>query len=125
MLIASAGLDWANEESFITTPAMEISERLARLRLSGRHRPDDRVLPAAARDAHTPSRRRLRRVALAAAIIGLLLASGPSFRTLGNLNLVVFFVGVVGAGVFAGVPIGFSFALATFGYLALTTRVPP
>ena len=25
---------------------------------------------------------------------------------------------------FAGVPIAFSFALATFGYLALTTRVP-
>jgi tripartite ATP-independent transporter DctM subunit len=49
---------------------------------------------------------------------------GPTLKTLGNLNLVVFFVGIVGASVFAGVPIVFSFALATFGYLALTTRVP-
>jgi tripartite ATP-independent transporter DctM subunit len=40
------------------------------------------------------------------------------------LNLVIFFVGVVGACVFAGVPIAFSFALATFGFLALTTHTP-
>ncbi|RYZ00479.1 MAG: TRAP transporter large permease, partial [Comamonadaceae bacterium] len=39
-------------------------------------------------------------------------------------NLVLFFVVVVGACVFGGVPIAFSFALATFGYLALTTRTP-
>src|SRR3546814_19958713 len=44
--------------------------------------------------------------------------------TLGKLNLLIFFAGVVGACVFAGVPIAFSFALATFGFLALTTRTP-
>jgi tripartite ATP-independent transporter DctM subunit len=49
---------------------------------------------------------------------------GSALKPLGNLNLIVFFVGVVGMCVFAGVPIVFSFALATFGYLALTTRVP-
>ena len=36
----------------------------------------------------------------------------------------VFFVGVVAVTVFSGVPIAFSFALATFGYLALTTSTP-
>ena len=63
-------------------------------------------------------------VALTAAIIAAFWLLGPSFKTLGNLNLIVFFVLVVMAAVFAGVPIGYSFALATFGYLALTTRVP-
>ena len=48
----------------------------------------------------------------------------PWLRPLGNLNLVIFFVGVVGFCVFAGVPIAFAFGLAVFGYLALTTRTP-
>ena len=43
---------------------------------------------------------------------------------LGNLNLLIFFVGVVAAAVFAGVPIAFAFGLAVFGYLALTTHTP-
>ena len=45
-------------------------------------------------------------------------------RALGNYNLLIFFVGLVAAMVFAGVPIAFSFGLATFGYLALTTDMP-
>ena len=45
-------------------------------------------------------------------------------RPLGNLNLIIFFVGVAGFCVFAGVPIAFAFGLATFGYLALTTHTP-
>ena len=48
----------------------------------------------------------------------------PLLKPLGNLNLVIFFVGVVGFCVFAGVPIAFAFGLATFGYLALTTGTP-
>ena len=44
-----------------------------------------------------------------------------SLKPLGNLNLIIFFVGVAGFCVFAGVPIAFAFGLATFGYLALTT----
>jgi tripartite ATP-independent transporter DctM subunit len=48
----------------------------------------------------------------------------PWLRPLGNLNLVIFFVGVAGFCVFAGVPIAFGFGLAIYGYLALTTRTP-
>ena len=48
----------------------------------------------------------------------------PLLRNLGNLNLLIFFVIVVAALVFAGVAIAFAFGLATFGYLALTTHVP-
>lgn len=43
---------------------------------------------------------------------------------LGNLNLIVFFVFVVGAFVAIGVPIAFSFGVGTLSYLALTTQVP-
>ncbi len=50
--------------------------------------------------------------------------AGPSLRGLGNWNLVLFFVGLLGAGVLLGVPIGFSFALSTLAYLACTTSTP-
>ncbi len=46
------------------------------------------------------------------------------FIGLGNLNLLIFFVGFVATGVFLGVPIGFVFGLAAFSYIALSTRMP-
>ena len=46
------------------------------------------------------------------------------FEDLGNLNLLIFFVGIVACLVFTGVPIAFAFGLATFGYQALTTQTP-
>jgi tripartite ATP-independent transporter DctM subunit len=48
----------------------------------------------------------------------------PVLLSLGNLNLVIFFVVGVAACVAAGVPIAFAFGVATFSYLALTTHVP-
>lgn len=48
----------------------------------------------------------------------------PWLMPLGKLNLLIFFVLVVAVNVFSGVPIAFSFGLATFGYLALTTDTP-
>jgi tripartite ATP-independent transporter DctM subunit len=48
----------------------------------------------------------------------------PLFATLGNFNLLIFFVGVVAATVFAGVPIAFAFGLATVGYVCLATHAP-
>ena len=47
-----------------------------------------------------------------------------AFAHLGNLNLVLFFVVLVGACVAAGVPIAFSFGLGTLSYLAIVTTVP-
>jgi TRAP-type C4-dicarboxylate transport system permease large subunit len=58
------------------------------------------------------------------ALVAAFWLAAPLFATLGKFNLVIFFVVVVAANVFSGVPIAFSFALATFGYLALTTRTP-
>lgn len=63
-------------------------------------------------------------LAATAAVCLLFWVAGPLLAPLGKLNLIIFFVVIVGACVFAGVPIAFSFALATFAYLALTTRTP-
>ena len=62
-------------------------------------------------------------VALAVVVAALWLLR-PVFATLGNYNLVVFFVGLVALCVVMGVPIAFAFGLATLSYLALTTRTP-
>ena len=48
----------------------------------------------------------------------------PVFIAMGNYKLVVFFVVIVAAGVLAGAPIAFVFAMATFAFLAITTRTP-
>jgi TRAP-type mannitol/chloroaromatic compound transport system permease large subunit len=47
----------------------------------------------------------------------------PWLESLGNINLLLFFVGLVGASVLAGVPISIAFAFATFAYLVMTTDV--
>jgi tripartite ATP-independent transporter DctM subunit len=123
LLIAWPAYEYAHEEIFITTPALEITNAwrasalpvgiglmtvfaLLRLMRTG----SAAILLAA-----------LGTVAAAVALFWLL---GPVFRGLGNFNLVIFFVGVVAATVFAGVPIAFAFGLAVFGYLTLTTRTP-
>lgn len=62
--------------------------------------------------------------ALFAVMTAVFILSQPLFMKLGNINLAIFFVGVVGFLVFTGVPIAFSFGLATFGYLSLTTETP-
>jgi tripartite ATP-independent transporter DctM subunit len=48
----------------------------------------------------------------------------PMFTGLGNLNLFIFFVGVVAVCVACAVPIAFAFGVATLSYLALTTGTP-
>ena len=48
----------------------------------------------------------------------------PVFATLGNLNLLIFFVLLVGICVVLGLPIAFAFGIATLAYLALTTTTP-
>ncbi|MBK9081376.1 MAG: TRAP transporter large permease subunit [Rhizobiales bacterium] len=123
LLVLPWAYEWAMEETFITTPALEISGAwraaafpvgvalivvFSLIRLST-HRASEA----------------LGALAVVAALVAAFWAIGPGFKALGNLNLVVFFVFGVMAGVFLGVPIGFSFALATFGYIALTTRVAP
>ncbi len=60
---------------------------------------------------------------VALAVAGLTLAQ-PVLTNFGQLNLLIFFVGVIACTVFAGIPIAFSFGLATLGYLGLSTSIP-
>jgi tripartite ATP-independent transporter DctM subunit len=123
LLIVAPSCQYAYEESFITTPALQIpnSWRAAALQvgicLMG--------LFAVLRLARVGDIPLVIKAALSVALlVALFWLAAPWLRPLGNLNLVIFFVGVVGFCVFAGVPIAFAFGLAIFGYLALTTRTP-
>ena len=69
-------------------------------------------------------RRVIPTVAIAAAIsVGAIFAQ-PFITSLGNVNLVIFFVVIVGACVAIGVPIAFAFGFGTLSYLALATTNP-
>jgi tripartite ATP-independent transporter DctM subunit len=43
---------------------------------------------------------------------------------LGNADLLIYFVGMVGFCIFLGVPIAFSFAISTFAYIRFTSTIP-
>ncbi len=62
--------------------------------------------------------------AVVAAIVGALWLLKPVFATFGNINLLIFFVGLVAVCVILGLPIAFAFGIATLAYLALTTDTP-
>ena len=71
---------------------------------------------------------RLRDVLACVAVLGVIaaglwLTAGP-IVAMGNLNLLVFFVLLLGAGVLIGVPIAFAFGLATVATLLTTTSTP-
>src|SRR6202008_5050323 len=63
-------------------------------------------------------------IAVVAVVVALFWLGAPLFQRLGNINLLIFFVGIVAVTVFLGVPIAFAFGLAIFGYLALATHTP-
>ncbi|MGJ4928671.1 TRAP transporter large permease subunit [Bradyrhizobium sp. HKCCYLS2038] len=123
VMIAWPSWEYAYEESFITTPALQIENiwRAAALPVGiGLMALFALIRLARAADVRTM----LLAVVSIAAFVVLFWLAQPVLKPLGNLNLVIFFVGVVGFCVFAGVPIAFAFGLAIFGYLALTTRTP-
>ena len=123
MLTIGPAFEFAHEEILITTPALEISSAwrasalpvgLALMLISG--------LIALLRSGHRTAA--LCAIAMVVVFAGALWSLSGMLPKLGNYNLLLFFVGLVGVLVFASVPIAFAFGLATFGYIALTTRVP-
>jgi tripartite ATP-independent transporter DctM subunit len=123
LLIVWPACEYAYEESFITTPALQIANvwRAAAL-------PTGICLMALFAFLRLARLGDIRLVLGAVLSVGLLIAvfwlAQPWLRPLGNINLIIFFVGVAGFCVFTGVPIAFGFGLAIFGYLALTTHTP-
>src|SRR3979490_3019861 len=123
LLIAWPSWEYAYEESFITTPALQIANiwRAAALPVGiGLMALFALLRLVRSGDVRTG----LLAVLWVALLIVVFWLVQPWLRPLGNINLIIFFVGVAGFCVFAGVPIAFGFGLAIFGYLALTTRTP-
>jgi tripartite ATP-independent transporter DctM subunit len=123
LLVVEPSFEFAAEEGFVTTPALEISGawRAAALPVGI----GLMTVMALLRLVHFGSWRMVvGAVALIGGMIAVLIVLQPVLRGLGNLNLLIFFLGFVAIMVFAGVPIAFSFALATLGYIALTTSTP-
>ena len=124
LLIVWPAYEYAYEESFITTPALQIpnSWRAAALPVGI----GLMALFALLRLARAGDFRTVLGAILSVAVVigGFLAGDSRWLRPLGNINLIIFFVGVAGFCVFAGVPIAFGFGLATYGYLALTTHTP-
>src|SRR3974390_787775 len=123
LLTIYPALDFALEEQMITTPALEISGAwrasalpvgIGLMLITG--------IISLLRTAHRYTA--LAAIASVAIIFLVLYATGGYFPKFGNYNLLIFFVGIVGALGFAGVPIGFAFGLATMGYILIATKVP-
>jgi tripartite ATP-independent transporter DctM subunit len=122
VLVMGAALDYADDQSFVETPALGWSGLvraaampvgLGLIGLSGigqllRFRIVDILLGA---------------LALAAVAFALFLLS-PALHAMGNWSLFVFFVLLLGAAVVSGLPIAFGFAMATVAYLLCTTSTP-
>jgi TRAP-type mannitol/chloroaromatic compound transport system permease large subunit len=123
LLILPSAYDFATDEIPVTTPAMQISDAWRAA-----------ALPFGFTIMIAVGLIRLLSVGNWLQVVGALLASAvvvgglyllqPTLESLGNLTLLIFFVGIVACLVFAGVPIAFAFGLATFGYQALTTQTP-
>lgn len=63
-------------------------------------------------------------VAIATVIGAALWLAQPVFDNIGNGDLLIFFVGMTGIGIVVGIPIAFSFGVATVAYLYFTTTIP-
>lgn len=114
--------EYAIEEIHIVTSALEISNAWRASAM-----PIGTVLmaiAALARLAAAPLNRSLIALATITLVCASLYLVSPVFASLGNFNLIIFFVIGVIALVFISVPIAFAFGLATYGYLALTTHMP-
>lgn len=123
LLLIQPAYDFALDEVYVTTPALGIVNtwRAAALPIGL----GLMLVVALLKLATIGDLRHLAgALMLVAALIGGLTALAPVLEPLGNLNLLIFFVMLVGIMVFAAVPIAFAFGLATVGYLVLTTSTP-
>ncbi len=123
LFIVYPAYEYAYEESYIVTPALELvnSWRAAAF-------PTGITLMivfAVSRLLRqTDVTGTVSAILLVAALIGVFWFIAPTFKVLGNYNLLIFFVGIVAVTVLSGVPIAFGFGLSIFSYLALTTHYP-
>ncbi|CAL8480831.1 TRAP transporter large permease subunit [Caballeronia sp. S22] len=122
-LILEPAYEFAVDEQMMTLPALDVSAAWRSAAL-----PVGAVLMVGSALLRLIGSVRLTTLLRAALVIGIVAAilvfAKPWLVTLGNFNLVIFFVGMLSVGVFSGVPIAFSFGLSTLAYLTLTTTTP-
>ncbi|WBO59264.1 hypothetical protein GT370_19855 [Acidocella sp. MX-AZ03] len=123
LLMIPPSWSYANNQAPILSPALGLSDMI---RTS--------AIPVAAmlmllQAVIRLGRGSLRALGLAVVLLGaiaVLLWAGQSLIIgIGNWNLVLFFVGLLGLGVLAGVPVGFSFGMATISFLLTTNAARP
>src|ERR1700724_4516993 len=122
-LVLQPAFEFASDEAFVSTPALDISSlwRAAALPVGL-----GLMLLIAFLRLMSFGDWRMSAIAVGAVAVfgGVLYSLGPVFVPLGNFNLLIFFVVLVAIMVFAAVPIAFAFGLATFAYITLTTSTP-
>lgn len=123
LLVGHPAYEFAREEAIVTMPALDISNAWRASAL-----PVGIALMFAAALVKVAQvgnwRHLIAAIILAGAVVGGFAALEPVLKGLGNINLLIFFVGLVAFLVLSGVPIAFAFGLATVGYLTLTTSTP-
>ncbi len=122
LLLMSSARDYAADEWFIETPALGWSNivRAAAIPVGFAIM----LLGCVLRLLRLQSRDILMTGTALAALALALYFAAPALKAMGNWNLLVFFVGLLGTFVLLGVPIGFAFGTATVAFLACVTRVP-
>ncbi len=116
-------MEYVKDEAIVTLPGMDISAtwRTSAMLVGA-------VLLVVVGVMSLATRANRREVVLgclaAFALAALLWVTRPLIPGLGQLNLVLFFVIGVGLGVASGLPIAFTFGLATLAYLGVSTHMP-
>jgi tripartite ATP-independent transporter DctM subunit len=122
-MIIGPAMQHSHEQMWITTPALGIPDgvRAAALPAGAMLM----LLAAVARMARYSTVRQFAAGIGVLAVVGVgLWVSQPLLAQIGNYNLVIFFLILLGACVFGGIPIAFAFGTATMAYLAFATHAP-
>ncbi|MGS0743285.1 TRAP transporter large permease [Glaciimonas sp. GG7] len=123
LMIIHPAVTHASEQMDITTPALEIPDGLRAAAL-----PVGAMLMLLAALARMASHATLKQLGSALGVVGVIALAlwlgKPLLLAMGNYNLIIFFVVLIGACVAGGIPIAFAFGTATMAYLALATNAP-
>ena len=123
LVMLQPAVEYVMEEWYVTSPALNIpnSFRVSAIAF-GLFAMLGLVLSYAVKTST------IRDLAVAAALIGavagLFWLLSPALLRLGNINILIFLVGLVAVCLVMGVPIAFCFGIGTLAFLAFSTRVP-
>jgi tripartite ATP-independent transporter DctM subunit len=123
VLVFLPALEHADQERFITTPGLGIQDmwRAAAMPVSIGLMILSALLHLSKQVSLFTA---LATIAVFAVVLAVIFTVNPLTHDLGSWNLVLYFVVITAASVFAGVPIAFSFGLATIAYLSFVTDFP-